>query len=67
MRVTGDGSSPREGEDGGGGSDFDNADGSPVAEVDKRAGGEGAALVTRAERKKKGKRREWRRRGWPLL
>jgi hypothetical protein len=56
MRVTRDGSSPREGKDGSGGSDFGGVDGSPAARVDKRVGGEGGALTASVERKKGGKK-----------
>jgi hypothetical protein len=52
MRVTGDGSSLREEEDGGNNSNFSGANDSLAAGVDKREGGEGGALVVSAERKK---------------
>jgi hypothetical protein len=63
--VTRDGCSLREGEDGGGGTNFGGANGIPVVGVYKRAGGEGGKLTASAKRKKgvKGERQ----RGWPLL
>jgi hypothetical protein len=59
MSVTRDGSSPREGKDGSGGSDFGGVDGSPAARVDKR---EGVRVVRSRQvwKGKKGERREQR-------
>jgi hypothetical protein len=56
VRVTEDGSSPREGEDGGSGSDFTGADGSPVVSDGQDAEGEGDGACGLLE-KENGERR----------